>query len=149
MSSKLLLIERAVAAGTPIISAMGAGNKLDPVSYTHLVPAESENENEYVGTALFRDGLMVGELDGLETSLVNAVRGAPIFFGYSLDGFPISLQSHDISGLEIYEDENGTTRIGLSLIHIFAFCHKIVLRMFACCIISQRGATCQMGKFDL
>ena len=79
------------------------------------VPAESENENEYVGTALFRDGLMVGELDGLETSLVNAVRGAPIFFGYSLDGFPISLQSHDISGLEIYEDENGTTRIGFTL----------------------------------
>ena len=30
VSSKLLLIERAVAAGTPIVSAMGAGNKLDP-----------------------------------------------------------------------------------------------------------------------
>ncbi len=30
VSSKLLLIERAYAAGTPIISAMGAGNKLDP-----------------------------------------------------------------------------------------------------------------------
>ena len=30
VTSKLLLIERAVAAGTPIISAMGAGNKLDP-----------------------------------------------------------------------------------------------------------------------
>ncbi|MEG0804024.1 MAG: tRNA threonylcarbamoyladenosine dehydratase, partial [Pygmaiobacter sp.] len=30
VSSKLLLIERAAAAGVPIISAMGAGNKLDP-----------------------------------------------------------------------------------------------------------------------
>ena len=30
VSSKLLLIERAYAAGVPIISAMGAGNKLDP-----------------------------------------------------------------------------------------------------------------------
>lgn len=30
VSAKLLLIERATAAGTPIISAMGAGNKLDP-----------------------------------------------------------------------------------------------------------------------
>ncbi len=30
VSSKLLLIERAYAAGTPVISCMGAGNKLDP-----------------------------------------------------------------------------------------------------------------------
>lgn len=30
VSSKLLLIERAAAAGVPIISSMGAGNKLDP-----------------------------------------------------------------------------------------------------------------------
>ena len=30
LSAKLLLVERATAAGTPIISAMGAGNKLDP-----------------------------------------------------------------------------------------------------------------------
>lgn len=30
VSSKLLLIERAYAAGTPVVSAMGAGNKLDP-----------------------------------------------------------------------------------------------------------------------
>ena len=30
VTSKLLLIERATAAGVPIISAMGAGNKLDP-----------------------------------------------------------------------------------------------------------------------
>lgn len=30
VTSKLLLIGRATAAGTPIISAMGAGNKLDP-----------------------------------------------------------------------------------------------------------------------
>ena len=30
VSSKLLLIERACSAGIPVISAMGAGNKLDP-----------------------------------------------------------------------------------------------------------------------
>jgi tRNA A37 threonylcarbamoyladenosine dehydratase len=30
VSSKLLLIERAAAAGVPVISSMGAGNKLDP-----------------------------------------------------------------------------------------------------------------------
>ncbi len=30
VSSKLILIERAHAAGTPLISCMGAGNKLDP-----------------------------------------------------------------------------------------------------------------------
>jgi len=33
VSSKLLLIERAYAAGVPIISAMGAGNKLDPTKF--------------------------------------------------------------------------------------------------------------------
>ena len=33
VSSKLLLIERAYAAGAPIISAMGAGNKLDPTRF--------------------------------------------------------------------------------------------------------------------
>ena len=30
VSSKLLLIERAKAAGVPIVSSMGTGNKLDP-----------------------------------------------------------------------------------------------------------------------
>ena len=30
MSSKIELISRAKAAGVPIVSAMGAGNKLDP-----------------------------------------------------------------------------------------------------------------------
>lgn len=33
VSSKLLLIERSYAAGVPIISAMGAGNKLDPTRF--------------------------------------------------------------------------------------------------------------------
>lgn len=33
VSSKLLLIERAQAAGVPIISCMGAGNKLDPTAF--------------------------------------------------------------------------------------------------------------------
>lgn len=33
VKSKLLLIERAKAAGTPIISSMGAGNKLDPTAF--------------------------------------------------------------------------------------------------------------------
>lgn len=43
--SKLLLIEKSVAAGTPVISSMGAGNKLDPtrfrvvdISKTHTDP---------------------------------------------------------------------------------------------------------------
>lgn len=33
VSSKLVLIERAKASGTPIISCMGAGNKLDPTKF--------------------------------------------------------------------------------------------------------------------
>lgn len=33
VTSKLLLIERAKAAGTPIISSMGTGNKLDPTRF--------------------------------------------------------------------------------------------------------------------
>ena len=33
ISSKLILIERAKAAGVPIISCMGAGNKLDPTKF--------------------------------------------------------------------------------------------------------------------
>lgn len=33
VSSKLLLVERAYAAGVPIISCMGAGNKLDPTKF--------------------------------------------------------------------------------------------------------------------
>lgn len=33
ISSKLLLIEKAKAAGVPIISCMGAGNKLDPTAF--------------------------------------------------------------------------------------------------------------------
>lgn len=33
VTAKLLLIERARAAGTPVISAMGAGNKLDPTGF--------------------------------------------------------------------------------------------------------------------
>jgi len=34
VGSKLTLIECAIKAGTPIISAMGAGNKLDPTRFT-------------------------------------------------------------------------------------------------------------------
>ena len=33
VTSKLILIERAKAAGVPIISCMGAGNKLDPTAF--------------------------------------------------------------------------------------------------------------------
>ncbi len=33
ISGKLMLVERAQAAGTPIISSMGAGNKLDPTAF--------------------------------------------------------------------------------------------------------------------
>ncbi len=33
VSSKLLLIERAMALGIPVISSMGAGNKLDPAAF--------------------------------------------------------------------------------------------------------------------
>ena len=33
VSAKLLLIERSMAAGTPIISSMGTGNKLDPAAF--------------------------------------------------------------------------------------------------------------------
>ena len=33
VSGKLGLVEQAYAAGTPIISAMGAGNKLDPTAF--------------------------------------------------------------------------------------------------------------------
>ena len=33
VAAKLCLIERAIAAGVPVISAMGAGNKLDPTAF--------------------------------------------------------------------------------------------------------------------
>lgn len=33
VSSKLLLVEKAIAAGVPIMSSMGAGNKLDPTKF--------------------------------------------------------------------------------------------------------------------
>ena len=79
------------------------------------VPASSENENEYVGTALFRDGLMVGTLDGLETSLLNAIHGSTVFFNYSLDGMPVSLQSHGMTDLRIENMEDGRLRIAFDL----------------------------------
>ena len=34
VTAKLAIVERSVAAGTPVISAMGAGNKLDPTAFT-------------------------------------------------------------------------------------------------------------------
>ena len=79
------------------------------------MPASSENENEYVGTALFRDGLMVGTLDGLETSLLNAIHGSTVFFNYSLDGMPVSLQSHGMTDLRIENMEDGRLRIAFDL----------------------------------
>ena len=92
-------------------SGQGALDGLTP----ETVPASSENENEYVGAALFRDGAMVGALDGLETSLLNAVSGAPVFFNYSLEGMPVSLQSHGLSGLAIEEGEGGRLRVAFDL----------------------------------
>ena len=34
VTAKLAIVERSVAANTPVISAMGAGNKLDPTAFT-------------------------------------------------------------------------------------------------------------------
>ena len=79
------------------------------------VPATSENENEYVGAALFRDGLMVGYLDGLETCLLNAIYGASVFFSYSFEGMPVSLRSRGVSGLKIESGEDGRLRIAFKL----------------------------------
>ncbi len=79
------------------------------------VPATSENENEYVGAALFRNGLMVGYLDGLETCLLNAIHGASVFFSYSFEGMPVSLRSRGVSGLKIESGEDGRLRIAFKL----------------------------------
>lgn len=38
VTGKLMLAEQAMAAGTPIISAMGAGNKMDPTAFQVLSP---------------------------------------------------------------------------------------------------------------
>lgn len=91
--------------------SQGALDGLTP----ETLPASSENENEYVGAALFRDGLMVGTLDGLETSLLNAIHGSDVFFNYSFDGMPVSLQSHGMAGLAISEGADGRLRIGFEL----------------------------------
>ena len=41
VTGKLLIIERATATGTPVISAMGTGNKLDPTAFTVADLAET------------------------------------------------------------------------------------------------------------
>ena len=102
----------ATAEAAPELSA--GQSALDGMT-PKTVPAESDNANEYVGTALFRDGLMVGALDGLETSLLNTIHGADVFFGYSLDGMPVGLQSHGIEGLEFSAGADGRLRISFTL----------------------------------
>ena len=102
----------ATAEGTP--QQAGTQGALDGMT-PEAVPAESENANEYVGAALFRNGLMAGTLDGLETALLNAVAGAPVFFNYSLNGMPVSLQSHGVTGLSIEEGADGRLHIAFDL----------------------------------
>ena len=58
---------------------------------------------------------MAGTLDGLETALLNAVAGAPVFFNYSLNGMPVSLQSHGVTGLSIEEGADGRLHIAFDL----------------------------------
>lgn len=79
------------------------------------VPAQSENKNVYVGTALFRDGTMVDTLDGLESCLLNALRGEAINFGYSVGEQALALQAPGLTRVKVTADEAGEATIALEL----------------------------------
>ena len=72
VSSKLILIERAKACGTPVISCMGAGNKLDP---TRLEVADIYNTSVCPLARVMRRELRVR---GIESLKVVYSREAPI-----------------------------------------------------------------------
>lgn len=55
------------------------------------LPREGANKNEYSGTALFRDGQMVGTLSSLETTWMNYLRGSTLDIYYNCEGANIVL----------------------------------------------------------
>lgn len=66
------------------------------------MPREGNNKNEYSGTALFRDGQMVGTLSSLETAWMNYLRGRKLNINYSCEGANVVLSP--VGGAEITVD---------------------------------------------
>ena len=69
------------------------------------LPREGLAADEYAGTALFRDGRMVGTLSSLETAFLGFLRGDTRTIGYAVDGRAVDLSpvrpvsvSFDLSG---------------------------------------------------
>ena len=100
--------------GFAVVKSRPAGPRQEYLDLAELHVSE-DVRGQGVGTALFRDGLMVGTLDGLETSLLNAIHGSTVFFNYSPDGMPVSLQSHGMTDLRIENMEDGRLRIAFDL----------------------------------
>ncbi|MDO4739622.1 MAG: Ger(x)C family spore germination C-terminal domain-containing protein, partial [Eubacteriales bacterium] len=55
------------------------------------LPREGGSQNEYSGTALFRDQRMVGTLSSLETAWMNYLRGKTMSIDYSCEGTSLTL----------------------------------------------------------
>ncbi|HIU34659.1 MAG TPA: hypothetical protein IAB02_08855 [Candidatus Pullichristensenella excrementigallinarum] len=65
------------------------------------IPAQSENRNEYMGCAVFRDGIMVDKLNGHETLFVNLLRGKNPPMNYTVDGDVAQLQFNSSPKIQI------------------------------------------------
>lgn len=63
------------------------------------LPREGGNKNEYSGTALFREGRMVGTLSSLETAWMNYLRGETRNIAYNCDGTNVVLSPAKKAGV--------------------------------------------------
>lgn len=78
------------------------------------LPREGQTKNEYAGTALFRDGRMVGTLNSLETGFCNLLRGEQQNIPYSCDGSALELSP--VTGANVTVDASANApKIDLSV----------------------------------
>ncbi len=85
VSGKLALIERARAAGVPVISSMGAGNKLDPtafevadISKTSVCPLARVMRRELKKRGIDRLKVVYSKEEPKNSGLIDEERGKPI-----------------------------------------------------------------------
>lgn len=82
--------------------------------YAGGLPRSGDNKNVYFGSALFKDGRMVGMLTGLETQLVNMLLGEISYFSWMADDVPVNLNPAGKPRVEIRREGESLT-IGVSL----------------------------------
>lgn len=107
------------------------------------LPRDGGSPTEYAGTALFRNGTMVGTLSSLETAWMNFLRGETRDIGYSCAGVNISLSPTGRAGVSV---DVSSDPMHIAISSSFAVSGKCSLDLLAEMIEAELAAVIKKGQ---